>query len=276
MDNLSPSEVEIEGIKLSLLRQGNGPKTLILLHGNSGCKDVFFKQFSYFKDSRFSILALDLPGHGKSDNALSPETTYTIPGYAELIGKLINTLGLSDYILVGWSLGGNIALEMAGAGNASKGLMIFGAPPVGPGIENIDKAYLPATFETAIADSQASKDDITAYVHSIYGTLNPIPDAFYQCALRTEGKARQIMVEHWMSGSNGHNQFQTASQWANPICVVHGEQDPFVSLEYLTTLPWRNLWRDKVFTRVDCGHAPFVEAPKYFNALLEEFAEHVL
>ncbi|MDQ7018553.1 MAG: alpha/beta hydrolase [Robiginitomaculum sp.] len=276
MDNPSPIEVEIEGMKLSLLRQGTAPKTLVFLHGNSGCKDVFFKQFLHFKNTHFSALAIDLPGHGQSDNACTPETTYTIPGYADLIAKLIKALGIRAYILIGWSLGGNIALEMAGAGNAAKGLMIFGAPPVGPGMENIDKAYLPATFETAIGNSQATKDDIMAYVRSIYGTLDPIPETFYQCALRTEGKARQIMVEHWMGGNDGYNQYQTAAQWENPICVVHGEQDPFVSLEYLTTLPWRNLWRDKIFTRANCGHAPFIEAPAYFNTLLEEFAKHVL
>lgn len=268
--------IKCDGMRISYDFIGQTGPTLVFLHGNSGCKAVFERQFAKFTDSRFSLLAIDLPGHGDSDDAAVPQRSYTIPGYACLIEGVLQELGIREFILVGWSLGGNIALEMAGAGSAANGMMIFGAPPVGPGMDNLDKAYLPATFETAIGDSGATKAQIEAYIQAIYGTLDPVPEAFRKCAHRTDGRAREIMVNHWMSGASGHNQQDTVSRWDNPICVVHGQHDPFVNRTYLDDLSWRNLWRETVFTLPGCGHAPFIEDPDAFNALLEDFANDIL
>ncbi|HFB55181.1 MAG TPA: alpha/beta hydrolase [Hellea balneolensis] len=84
------------------------------------------------------------------------------------------------------------------------------------------------------------------------------------------------MMSHWMGGGDGHTQYDTIAKWEKPICVAHGNLDPFVMLDYLQTAPWRNLWQEKIFEFPHCGHAPFLEDPAAFNAVLEEFAEHVL
>ncbi len=276
MESKLISEIECNGQTISYQRQGNDDPTLVLLHGNSGCKQVFHHQFAHFSHSRFSVLAIDLPGHGGSADAIAPERTYTIPGYAQCVDAVLQGLDIQNFILVGWSLGGNIALEMAASGTLAKGLMIFGAPPVGPGMDNIDKAYLPATFETAIGDSQAGRDDIDAYVRAVYGTLDPLPQDYYDCAYRTHGLAREIMVNHWMGGTDGYDQRQSVARLSLPICVAHGTADPFVSLDYLQAAPWKNLWNGAVFQFLSTGHAPFVEDPDSFNVLLEKFASDVL
>ncbi len=277
---METGEISVDGLKLSYHKQGRSSNTVVLLHGNSACKEVFARQFEYFKDAPFSLLAFDLPGHGASGNALNPQTNYTIPGYAKIINSALNNLHVKDFILMGWSLGGNIALEMAGSDLARdnpkfKGMMIFGAPPAGPGIERVEQAFLPATFEHAVGDANVASEQLDAFVKACYGTLNPVPEAYSQCAHRTEGKAREIMVNHWMGGANGHDQYNTVSKWQKPICVVHGQQDPFAALKYLEDIPWRHLWEDEVFILPKSGHAPFLEDPKTFNTILEKFASNV-
>ncbi len=274
-------DVKIEGLTLSYQQQGSSDTTIVLLHGNSACKQVFAKQFDFFRGSQFSLLAFDLPGHGRSGNARLAQNQYTIPGYAQIIDHALTALKVKNYIVLGWSLGGNIALEMAGCdlakGNANfKGMMVFGAPPVGPGVENLEKAYLPATFASAVGDEAAPSDQIDSFVQAIYGTLEPIPKQFYKCAHRTQGKAREIMVNHWMGGTNGHNQYETASKWTKPVCVVHGNLDPFAALDYLKETPWRNLWQNEVLEFPNCGHAPFIEDPQTFNTILDKFAANIL
>ena len=224
-------------------------------------KRCLSRSSSIFKDSEFSLLAIDLPGHGGSENAPTPEQNYTIPGYAQLIDKAIKRLGIGDYILVGWSLGGNIALELAGCDHAQanpklKAIMIFGAPPVGPGMDNIMEAFLPATFEHAVGQADASADEIKAWVKVVYGTLDPIPPQFLKCTLRTDGIAREIMFTHWASGESGYKQIETVVSWQKPICVLHGSQDAFASLDYLKLAPWNNLWRDKIWEMPECGPRP--------------------
>jgi pimeloyl-ACP methyl ester carboxylesterase len=52
---------------------------------------------------------------------------------------------------------------------------------------------------------------------------------------------------------------------------VHGEREPFVSLEYIEKATWKNLWRSKVQIIPNSAHAPFVENPSQFNTILEAF-----
>lgn len=255
-------------------------KTLVFIHGNSSCKEAFKEQFSHFSNSNYSLLTFDLPGHGEGENSSAPEITYNMPSYAEITKELIHALGIKDHIVIGWSLGGNTALEMAGQDIANenpnfKGILIFGAPPVGPGTENIEKAYLPATFTSAVGEANPTQEMINNYVQMVYGTLSPLPDELIKAAMRADGKAREFMVNHWMGGVGGHKQIETIANWKKPIAVIHGNQDPFVSLEYLKTVNWQNLWKKQVFEMEDCSHAPFIENPNVFNNYLSDFASDV-
>lgn len=267
--------VEVDGVPMSYWQAGTGSRVLVFLHGNSAAKEVFFRQFSHFAGADLSLIAIDLPGHGCSGNALHPDSQYTISGYALIVHHLLEHLNVRDYVLVGWSLGGNIAIEMAGRGFPLKAMLLMGAPPVGPGTEDFEKAYLPATFDSAVSKGDTTDDEITAYTKMIYGSLEPIPELFTETARRTDGHAREIMVSHWLSGVDGCNQQATVASWKNPVCVIHGECEPFVSLPYLENVAWRNLWGNKIHTLGNCGHAPFLEDSAVFNTLLESFISDI-
>lgn len=267
--------LSIDGVEINYWQQGEGPQAVVFIHGNTACKEVFHRQFEHLGDSGLRLIALDLPGHGASANAVQPDRQYTISAYAALVEKLLDAIGVSDPLIVGWSLGGNIALEMAGRGASMKAMMITGAPPVGPGPHNFEAAYLPQTTESAVGTDDASATEIEMFVRACYGSLDPIPGFFFQSAMRTDGRARETMVTHWLSGVEGHDQMETVSAWDKPICVVHGLDEPFVALDYLKAAPWRNLWGGEVFEFAGCGHAPFIENPEAFNALLEKLLSDV-
>ena len=260
----------IDGMKIEYWRVGTGSNAVVFLHGNSSCKEVFYQQLNVLNDSEMSFIAVDLPGHGNSDNAVYPQQAYTIPGYAKLIGELLSKLGIDSYNVVGWSLGGNIAMEMAGQNLPMKGMLLMGAPPIGPGIEGVEQAFLPSSLE-ATGKADLSDEELNEFVQAIYGSLKPIPKALRLTAKRTHGIAREIMIGHWMSGGPGHKQTQTVANWHHPIAVVHGRKEPFVSLDYLQQTQWENLWNDKVYVLDAVGHASFVENPQKFNEILMNF-----
>jgi pimeloyl-ACP methyl ester carboxylesterase len=154
-------------------------------------------------------------------------------------------------------------------------MLIMGAPPIGPGVENVEKAFLPSSLE-ATGKADLSDKELNEFVDAIYGTLKSIPKALRLTAKRTDGQAREIMISHWMSGGPGHKQTHTVNTWTNPIAVIHGKKDPFVALDYLNQMQWENLWDEKIYVVDSVGHAPFIESPDEFNEILGRFIQKTL
>lgn len=86
---------------------GEGPP-LLLIHGAASSHLVWGAQLRSLS-VRGRVLALDLPGHGRSD----PPGEATIEGYREACLGFLEALGMERVVLVGHSMGGAIALSLA-------------------------------------------------------------------------------------------------------------------------------------------------------------------
>ena len=96
-------------MKLSIETYGQGPAVL-LLHG-MGSAATAWKPIIPSLAKHFKVIALDLPGHGRS--AYSPMQSMDPTSLAKLVVKNLTDIGISDFHIVGNSLGGWIALEIA-------------------------------------------------------------------------------------------------------------------------------------------------------------------
>jgi pimeloyl-ACP methyl ester carboxylesterase len=97
-----------EGLSLHYLERGRG-EPLLLIHG-LGCSgaDWAFQVAAFEK--RFRVIIPDLPGSGHSP---PPRGEYTIDGFASALWALLDHLDVSRTNIIGFSLGGAVALEMA-------------------------------------------------------------------------------------------------------------------------------------------------------------------
>jgi pimeloyl-ACP methyl ester carboxylesterase len=242
---------------------------VVFIHGNSSCKEAFRKQYEDKFGEKYRMIAMDLPGHGASSNAFDPAKTYSMPGYAAVVGEVLDKLKVDRAVIVGWSLGGHIAVEMLKSWPGVIGIMITGAPPVGRDMEAIT-----AGFQPSPALFLAGKNELTAEEYKAFGdlTLGKLAaNAELQRALhRTDGRARQMMFESLMAG-RASDQRQLAETSEMPIAVVNGEKDPLVNLAYVGGLTYRTLWDDHCFVLRGLAHVPFIEAPEVFNPLLGRF-----
>ncbi|MDI5929414.1 alpha/beta fold hydrolase [Rhizobium leguminosarum] len=84
----------------------DGPATpIVTIHANSVSKASFVPQYGTLRGRR-RVIAIDLPGHGGSANAIDPQRSYNIPGYADAIHDVLRQFDINDFIVVGHPLGG--------------------------------------------------------------------------------------------------------------------------------------------------------------------------
>lgn len=95
---------------------GNSQKSLILfLHGFMGNTHEFDEVLSILAND-FYCLTIDLPAHGKTE-VFGDDEYYQMPNTAnaviQLLDKLLNKLNISECFLIGYSMGGRLALYLA-------------------------------------------------------------------------------------------------------------------------------------------------------------------
>jgi pimeloyl-ACP methyl ester carboxylesterase len=243
-----------------------------MIHGSGWSQKVFAKQFDSVLAGTWRLLALDLPGHGASDDAQDPQASYSITGFAECIEDVIDQFGLPRLALFGWSLGGHLAIEVASRSDRVAGLMVTGAPPVPPGFIGMLRGFHPS-FDMLLASKQNfSQRDRDRFTHLSFGKI--ADPAFAEMILRTDGRVRTRFSQSMMRGE-GADQRRTVEQASVPVAFVNGEDDPFVRASYLSSLDVPLLYGEKPLIVEGAGHAPFWEKPTEFNALLDGFLQMV-
>ena len=88
---------------------GKGDMTLVFIHGWSCDSRYWQKQVPYF-EKRYRVVTIDLAGHGHS--GLGREN-YTVRGFAEDVKAVVDSLGAGQVLLIGHSMGGDIAASAA-------------------------------------------------------------------------------------------------------------------------------------------------------------------
>src|SRR5690348_17053473 len=99
---------EVNGINLYFETHGSG-RPLILLHGGLGSGEMFGPVLPALGE-RHQVIAVDLQGHGRTADIDRPIDIRLMAGD---IGALIAHLGLDKPDVVGYSLGGGVALQTA-------------------------------------------------------------------------------------------------------------------------------------------------------------------
>jgi len=103
------SHVTLDGVDVAFSDVGQGPRTLVLIHGLGSYMPVWSRNLGELsREAR--VVALDLPGYGKSAKA---NFDYSMAFYARVVDRLIAALHLQHVVLVGHSMGGQIALTHA-------------------------------------------------------------------------------------------------------------------------------------------------------------------
>ena len=95
-------------VQLNFIEQGQG-QPMVLLHGNGEDSSYFVHQIAHFSKS-YRVIAIDTRGHGQSPRGEKP---FAIKQFAEDLKDFLDARNIAKAVILGFSDGGNIALEFA-------------------------------------------------------------------------------------------------------------------------------------------------------------------
>jgi pyruvate dehydrogenase E2 component (dihydrolipoamide acetyltransferase) len=145
--------IELEnGSNVFVLTAGpeGAAQKIVFVHGLGGTQSTWANVLSAFADD-YRIAAVDLPGHGASDKPDPEQADYSLVGLANALGAVIEKLDLAPAIIIGHSLGGATALQLA-----------LDRPKLVRGLVLVDSAGLRPEINTELLDrieSEPSRDE---------------------------------------------------------------------------------------------------------------------
>ncbi len=266
-DNAEVYLVETSAGKICCRETGAGEASLLLLHGSSFSKEVFEPLMRHPALAHIRTVAIDLPGHGQSENARDPSRTYRIAGFAHVVREVLVAGRLQPCVILGWSLGGDIAMEFIGENAMVRGLVLVGAPPVRPGILGKLRGYT-LTGAKLAAKPKFTHAEAIRFERQCIGASSD--GRFVDALMRTDRLMRPRLARSTIADC-GRDQRKAFCSAATPVWLVAGAEDPLVRMSYLQKLAGRCAAKEEPWIVPEAGHAPFIDSPDAFAVRLADF-----
>lgn len=238
--------------KYKFVEEGSG-EPLVLLHGLFGALSNFQSLIEYFRH-HYKVVVPMLP-------LLEMDILHTsVGGLAKFVNKFLDARNLDAVNLLGNSLGGHVALvHTLKHPERIKSLILTGSSGLfenGMGDsypKRGDYEYIKKKTELTFYDPNTATKDLVDEVYSI-----------------VNNRLKAIKIIALAKSAIRNNLGEELNQIKQPTLLVWGNNDtitpPFVGREFNKLIPNSELhFVDK------CGHAPMMEVPEEFNAILHKF-----
>lgn len=243
---------------------GQGP-SIVFLHGFMESARIW-RAFAYKLSSKFRVIRVNLPGHGKS--SVYGEK-HTMEFMAEAVHAVLAAEKVETCMLVGHSMGGYVALAFAERWpEMVRGLVMFSS------ISTADTKERKADRDRAVKLVEEHK---MKYISSV------VPNLFYERTGTKAGKriyklvklaARQpkegiIAAIRGMRDRPDRTQVLEAA--AYPVLFLAGHDDPLIPVEKIQELAAR-VPGSRAVIMSECGHVGFLEKRKESMNAVRAFA----
>ncbi|MEK5528688.1 2-succinyl-6-hydroxy-2,4-cyclohexadiene-1-carboxylate synthase [Viridibacillus sp. FSL R5-0468] len=246
-------------------------KTVVLLHGFTGSSTTWDKVISSMSD-QVRIIAIDLIGHGYTDSPKNVEH-YSMEKQVSVLHGLLAQRGINKFTLVGYSMGGRIALAYALQYPETIEQLILES--ASPGLQTIEERTVRVKADNILAE-RLEKEGIQAFVDyweniPLFESQKNLPQEIQE-EIRAD---RLLQNERGLANSlRGIGTGQQNSYWdeltsfTKPVVLVTGELDKKF---YQKAFDMKNLFQNCKHVVVSkAGHAIHVENPKTFATIIEE------
>lgn len=291
-DRVRSGFIELGPMRVHHMHGGHGTP-VVFVHGLGSSGYMEWRRNLEQISLRHRVYAPDLPGYGRTDK---PRVRYTIRYFARFVERYIDNMGLRSVALVGTSLGGRIALEVAlEAPRLVRKLVLVNTLGLGrPPIKMTQMAYglvtIPRVGEAVMrftrdALSWAPRKMIRRVAGRYAGVsvdLEQTLDDRYLDDLRemyaAEGfhnaylsTVRSLVNPRALFGGH-HDVTRRLNELRIPVQLIWGAADPLFPLAHAERA--QSLIGHAALAVIDgAGHTPQSEQPEEFNRVLHRFLE---
>ncbi|MEH6579656.1 MAG: alpha/beta hydrolase [Amphritea sp.] len=246
---------------MGCIRAGNGP-VLVLVHG-------FLSGFSYWEkqieslSTHFEVIAMDHPGYGGETQETGSDK---VADFAANILKELDALGVNNFHLLGHSMGGMIAQEIAlQAPDRVNRLVLYGTGPMGD---------LPGRFEpledSMVKVQKDGTEEAKYYTVASWfkkGTEDPSFESGMEMA---KGVSLQTFI-NGLRAMAGWSAMGRLDQIQSQTLVVWGDLDRSYTWQQQPYTLWQEIKNASLAVIPGCSHNAHLENPQLFNQLLFDF-----
>ena len=224
-DTLQYLFTEVGGLRVRYADRGFGDSVVLLLHGFGGDLDNWMFNLDSLAE-KHRLLALDLPGHGQS---VKTNVDPSLSGMATFVRKFLDVLSVSSVHVVGHSMGGAIAMQLASdSPETVKSLGLICSAGLGP---DINSDYLRGFVEAQsqqelkLVLQQLFADESLVNLQLVNDLLN------YK---RMDGVEATLKALSETLISAGEQTFLTDNIVASgiPVLVIWGKQDRIIPVSH--------------------------------------------
>jgi len=250
----STSVIAVRGCRIRLMRGGAGDP-LVVLHGASGASWLPFMEKLA---QRFDVIAPEHPGFGEAD---TPDWLETIHDLAYFYLDLLAEQKLDRVHLVGLSLGGWVAAELAVRSTqrlasltlaGAAGLYVEGVAQIDPFLRSEEDRLRDFFYDPKAADEIVARATRPEYE---------------DIALKNRATVARLA---WQPRSHDPDLAKWLHRIDVPTLLIWGDHDRMFPKQHALAYQ-RSIPGAKMLIVPECGHVPHIEKPDAFVAALEGF-----
>jgi pimeloyl-ACP methyl ester carboxylesterase len=227
--------------------------TVVFVHGAAHDHSVWALQSRYLAHHRRNVLAVDLPGHGRSDG----EPLASVEAIGEWLAALLNAARIEHAALVGHSLGALAVLEAAGRHPERVENIALLGPAVPMPVADV-------LLDAAKADEHLAYELITGWSfapgHQLGGNQQPGVWMIGNALRLMERSRRGALYADLLACHRYAGGLDAAGKVRCPALLILGQRDLMAPAQNAAALT-AALAGCRVVTIPDCGHSLMTEAP---------------
>jgi pimeloyl-ACP methyl ester carboxylesterase len=276
---LPRQHVSVMGMDIAYVDSGGSGPPLVFVHGLSSSLAFWEYQIPAFAHTH-RVLALDLPGYGSSER---PDAPCTPPWYATVVSAWLDTVGVDRATIVGHSMGGQIAIQLAITAPERVERLVLSAPaglePFQAGAARFIKDFWTERRALGTTEEQVRANFTTQVFNRRDAGVERMIEERVRLGLSPRFAGTSVAVSRSVAGMLDHPVRDRLGQIKAPTLVVFGTADRMIPNPVFNGGTTRSVARiaeeripgARVVLLPGAGHTVHHDAPEAFNAALQEF-----